>query len=292
MKRKRGLRVAAYLLYCLVIAGILLVWKFPYQALERKLERLARRHLGLEVEITRLAPKFPPGVKFSRCRIQIPGYRSRQSLELEKGQVALRFIPLLRGRLAMGAQARAYGGSLRGQFKIEPFHKPDHFAMKMEWRELELERYRGASDLLGRQIAGQTSGELHLKGDLASPDRSTGSAELRLNNGSIPVYSPYLKVNNLEELELAASVKLGARNLEISQCQFRARGLQGRVSGILKLRPSLFQSELQMTGEGRLDATLLKNPDTANWVRLFQMQKTSIPFQLGGTLAEPWLQPL
>ncbi len=38
--RGRLPRVAAYLLYALVLAGVLLIWKFPYQSLDKCLDNI------------------------------------------------------------------------------------------------------------------------------------------------------------------------------------------------------------------------------------------------------------
>jgi type II secretion system protein N len=285
--RGRLPQLAAYLLYALVLGGLLLIWRFPYESLEQRLEAVASRHLGMRVEIKNLSPTFPPGLEVSRLVVR-PWQAEREPvIEIAQGSVRFRILPLLRGTVGVVFQAVAYGGPLSGDLSVG-LGQEHPFQLTAILRSVRLEEHRAISQILGRRISGTLSGEFRIDGAMGKKGGSTGRGKIEVHQGSLPVNSPYLKVKSLDGVELNATVKLAEGKLAVEGCDFKGAGIQGSLKGTVNLAPSRSESVLDLAGEGQVDGTLLNlDPSIAPQVQALLEQKRPLPFHLRGTLAAP-----
>ncbi len=285
--RGRLPRVAAYLLYALVLAGVLLIWKFPYQSLEGRIEAVASRHLGMRVEISDLSGTFPPGLKMSRCVVR-PWEAEREPVfEMTQGFLWFRIVPLFRGTAGARFYASAYGGSLSGVFSVG-LGREHPYQLALVLRAIRLAEHRAIPQILGRRMSGTLSGDLQIGGATGKKGGSTGGGKIEVHQGSWPVNSPYLKVTSLDEVELKATVKLAEGQLAVEGCDFKAAGIQGSLKGTVNLAPVWSESVLDLAGEGQVDGTMLNlDPSIALQVQTLLQQQRPLPFHLRGTLAQP-----
>jgi type II secretion system protein N len=288
VNRPRALRVAAYLLYGLVLGGVLFFWKFPYKSLKQGVEISVSDHLGLRVEIADLSPAFPPGFKITRCAVRAPASEGEPLFEMSQVRLRLRILPFLQGKLGVTLRGQAYNGALDGDLLLEPFSGMRHYQLKLNLRGGRLEAFTAASRLLGRPIRGEISGELQLQESPNQPEKPTGGGTFQLKGGSCGIDSPFLKVNSLDDLEVSAAMSFADGKLEINSCAFKASGLRGSIKGTLAFRSSLPQSILELSGQCQIDSGLLNlDQATGKAVPAFLEQKRPIPFRLTGTLASP-----
>jgi type II secretion system protein N len=285
--RGRLPQVAAYLLYALVLAGVLLIWKFPYQSLEGRIEAAASRHLGMRVEITDLSPTFPPGLKASRCVVK-PWEAGREPVfEMARGSLRFRILPLLRGAAGARFYASAYGGSLSGDLSVG-LGREHPYQLTAIVQSIRLEENRAVPQLLGRRMSGTLSGEFRIDGAMGKKGGLTGGGRIEVHHGSLPVESSYLKVKSLDEVELNATMKLAGGKLVVEGCDFKAKGIQGSLKGTVNLAPVWSESVLDLAGEGQVDGTLLNlDPSLAPQVQALLQQQKALPFRLRGSLGSP-----
>lgn len=282
------LRVTAYLLYALILGGILLVWKFPYSSLEKRLEAEASGALGgMRVELSGVSPAFPLGLRVSRCALRTWETGREPVFDMTQAYFRLRILPLLRGALGVTVQGRAYGGTLSGEGSRSPGRS---YQLKAALQSLRLGEYPGMAQLFGREVSGIFSGEFELAGPMGDTVKSTGGGKIQLREGSWPVESPYLKIKSLDGMELQATVKLGKGTLTVEGCDFKAAGIQGTLKGSVNLATTWSESALELAGEGQVDGSILNlEPAVAARVQPLLQQGKPIPFHIGGTVAAPQL---
>jgi len=288
MKRLVTKRALGYFLWGLVFAGILIVWKFPYQSLQERLVAIASAQLGVKFEITDMSPTLPFGLKLAKCAVRTTEPESK--LFFEANQVRLRFkvLTLLRGSLAFTLRSQAYGGTLSGDVRLTPFYNVRNYQLRVRGQKIQLEGQSSVSTLLGRQVSGKISGDINLKGPLGDLVNASGGGEFKLEEGSFPIDSAYLRTRTLEGLEVSATIALSGVSLEITKCEFKGQGFQGTVSGTVILQPRLFRSTLNLAGEGQLDGDMVNLPaDKRRVAAAFLNRGKPLPFKVRGTVAEP-----
>ena len=282
------LRVTAYLLYALILGGVLLAWKFPYTSLERRLEAAASRALGgLRVELSGLSPSLPLGLRVKRCVVRTWEAGREPVFDMTQGYLRFRILPLLRGAVGVAVQGRAYGGTLSGEGSRSPGRS---YQLKAVLQSLRLGEHPGIAQLLGRQVSGTMSGEFELAGPMGDTAKSSGAGKIQLREGSWPVESPYLTIKTLDGMELNATVKLAKGTLTVEGCDFKAAGIQGTLKGSVNLATRWPESALDLAGEGQVDGTILNlEPAVAARVQPLLQQDKPIPFHIRGTVGAPEL---
>jgi type II secretion system protein N len=285
--RGRLPQVAAYLLYALVLGGLLLIWRFPYQTLAQRLEAAASRRLQMRVEITDLSPTLPPGLKMSRCVVR-PWEPGREPVfDLTNGSLRFRFLSLLRGAMRVVLRGSAYGGSLKGDLSVG-LGREHPYQLTVVLRSIRLEADRAIPQILGRQVSGSLSGRFQIDAAMGKKGGLVGGGRLEVHQGSLTVQSPYLKVKSLDEVEVKATLKLAEGKLTVEGCDFKAKGIEGSVKGTVSLAPVWSESVLDLAGEGKVDGTMLNlDPSLAPQVQALLKQQKPLPFRLRGTLGSP-----
>jgi type II secretion system protein N len=288
MKRVVTKRALGYFLWGLVFAGVLIVWKFPYQSLQERLVAIASAQLGVKFEITDMSPSLPFGLKLAKCAVRTMEPESKPFFEANQVRLRFKVLPLLRGRLAFTLRSQAYGGTLSGDVRLTPFYDVQNYQLRVRGQEIQLEGQSSVSTLLGRQVSGKISGDINLKGPLGDLVNASGGGEFQLEEGSCPIDSAYLRTRTLEGLEVSATIALSGGSLEITECEFKGQGFQGTVSGKVMLQPRLSGSTLNLAGEGQLDADMVNLPaDKRRVAAAFLNRGKPLPFKVRGTVAEP-----
>ena len=291
MKRVVTKRVLGYFLWGLVLAGILIVWKFPYQSLQERLVATASAQLGVKFEITDMSPALPFGLKLAKCAVRTKEPESKPFFEASQVRLRFKVLQLLRGSLAFTLRSQAYGGTLSGDVRLTPFYDARNYQLRVRGQKIQLEGQSSVSTLLGRQVSGKISGDLNLKGPLGDLVNASGGGEFQLEEGSCPIDSAYLRTSTLEGLEVYATMELSGGSLEITECEFKGQGFQGTVSGKVMLQPRLSGSTLNLAGEGQLDGDMVNLPEDKRRVAAaFLNRGKPLPFKVRGTVAQPELR--
>jgi type II secretion system protein N len=288
MKRVLTKRALVYFLWGLVFAGILIVWKFPYQRLQERLVAIASAQLGVKFEITDMSPTLPFGMKLAKCAVRTMEPESKVFFEANRMRLRFKVLPLLRGSLAFTLRSQAYGGTLSGDVRLTPFYDVRKYQLSVRGQKIQLKDQSPISTLLGRPISGKISGDINLTGPLDDLVNASGGGEFQLEEGSCPIDSAYLTTRTLEGLEVSATIELSGGSLKITECEFKGQGFQGTVSGKVILQPRLAESTLNLAGEGQLDGDMLNLPaDKRRVAAAFLNRGKPLPFKVRGTVAEP-----
>jgi type II secretion system protein N len=290
MKRFLNKRVIGYFFWAVVFAAILIIWRFPYQSLVDRLEAVGSSRLGLNFALTDVSFTLPSGLKVGRCTVRSED-GGEPFFEATQVHTRLKVIPLLKGSLAFTVRGRAYDGSVNGSFFLAPLHDVQRYRLRVTGEKVRLEGQPVVSELIGRPLTGVVSGEIELEGEFADMLSSAGGGTFQLVDGSCSIDSPFLREKTLKGLEVSASIVLSGGSLQVKNCQFKGQGLEGTVSGEVKLQPGLSTSILNLAGLGQVDPNLLNIPaDKRRVAEAFLNQGKPLPFKVRGTVAEPRLQ--
>ena len=290
MKRVLTKKAIGYFLWAMVLTMVLIIWRFPYESLQEKLEAVASASLGLQFDLTDMSLTIPPGLKFAKCTVRSMDMGSKPLFEATKVHTRFKLLPLLKGNLAFTVRSKAYGGSLSGDFRLAPIHNFQSYRMRVRAETVRLEDQSGISLLLGRPLAGKISGEIEVEGVVGDLVNAAGGGNLKLGDGSVPIDSPYLKAKTLEGLEVSATIELSGGSFKISDCQFKGKGFQGTLTGEVRLQPGLTNSVLNLAGRGQVEAEMINLPaDKRRVAEAFLNRDKPLPFQVRGTIAEPRL---
>jgi len=291
MKRVLTKKVIGYFLWAMVLTMVLVIWRFPYESLQEKLEAVASASLGFKFDLTDMSLTIPPGVKFAKCTVRSMDLGNKSLFEATKVHTRFKLLPLLKGNLAFTVRSQAYGGSLSGDVRLAPIHNFKNYQMRLWAQTVSLGGQSGLSLLLDRPLEGEISGEIELEGVVGDLVNSAGGGNFKLVNGSCTIDSPYLKAKTLEGLEVVATVELSGGNLEIRDCQFNGKGFEGTLTGEVRLQPGLSSSVLNLAGHGQVEAAMINLPaDKGRVAEAFLNRGKSLPFKVRGTVAEPRLQ--
>ena len=290
MKRFLTKKVIGYFLWAVLFAMVLMIWRFPYESLQEKLEAVASASLGYQFDLTDMSLTLPPGLKFAKCTVRSMDMGNDKLFEATKVRTRFKLLSLLKGDLAFTVRSEAYGGSLSGDFRLAPTHNFQNYRMRVWAQTVRLEGQSGISLLLGRPLKGEISGEIELEGVVGDLVNSAGGGNFKLVNGSCPIDSPYLRAKTLEGFEVSATITLADGNFKINDCQFSGKGFQGTLTGEVRLQPGLSSSVLNLTGRSQLEAEMINLPaDKSRVAEAFLNRGKPLPFKVRGTIAEPRL---
>ena len=291
MKRVLNKRVIGYFVWAMVLAMALVIWRFPYERLQEKLEAVASASSGFQFDLTDMSLTIlPPGLKFAKCTVRSMDVGSELLFEATKVHTRFKLLPLLKGNLAFSVRSKAYGGSLNGDFRLMPIHNFHNYRMRVWAQTVRLEDQTGIFLLLGRPLEGEISGDMELQGVVGDLVNAAGGGNFKLVNGGCPVDSPYLKVRTLEGLKVSATVEVSGGNAKIRDCQFSGKGFQGTLDGEVKLAPELSSSALNLAGRGQIEAEMIDlPPDKLRMAEAILNRGKPLPFHVRGTIAEPRL---
>jgi type II secretion system protein N len=291
MERALTKKVVGYLLWALVLAGLLIGWKFPYGSVRQRLDAAAREQLGLRFEITDVSFTLPPSVKLEKCTVRSTAPGSKVFLAATELYLRLKLLPLLKGSLALALRSQIYGGVLEGDIRLKPIYDVRQYQLRLRGQGLRLDDQTDISALLNRQLSGKISGDLEFQGDFGDIFNSTGGGKLQLEEGGCPIDSPYLTTKFLEGLEISTAFTLSGGTLTIETCQFKGSGFQGSLNGEVNLQPRLPDSTLKLEGKSQIDPGMVNlPPDKRRVAAAFLDRGNPVPFKVRGTIEAPQLR--
>ena len=180
-------------------------------------------HPGLAVEISRVKPSFPPGLKLYDVSV----YHLGQILaEMDNLKISPDILSLFLSTTQLSFRANGYGGMLTGQVDISREMTIDADLAGIQVKELQ-----ALSAITTHKISGNLDGTLTIK--TKAPHQGL-SGDLILTDGQIEFSPPLLNQNMLSFNTIEAELMLNNRSLTINRCQIEGNQLAAHVSGSIK----------------------------------------------------------
>jgi type II secretion system protein N len=279
-----GRTTLLYVGYTLTLFVVCLLVTFPHELLVRR--ALSSVNQGaVDVTFKSLSLGYN-GYEISNARVTPASDDQAPYLECSRVWVRPSVAALVRGNpYDFLLSADLYGGQARGEMSVAG----GALNGWVQWRDIELGRYRAVTSLLDEgQLGGKVSGQFTFEARRDNLGTGQGSGDIAIDGGSITG----AKVNGftVPDLKLRQTrAKFQVRPGHIELQEFQSSGdINAQGSGQISLRDPLQESNLNL----RVTVvTGLETPDAIKTlVALIPRQpgsKPDAPFTITGTLANP-----
>ncbi|HDH86897.1 MAG: type II secretion system protein GspN [Desulfobacterium sp. 4572_20] len=280
-----------YIAFCIVVAGSLLYYRFPSDALRDYLTITANNlNNSATLSIGQIKPSLPFGLKFGRTELIL---KDKPSIKLFRADsIFIKPDPwaFFKGKSKYCFECLTYGGDAEGcvNFKKNSMEMP--FDAEIELKNMQIAKYEHLKDLIGLQIDGLLYATIFFKGQHKNLMDGTGEAHLKLLDGNIELLAPILSLESIEFHEIKSDMALEKHTIHIKRLELTGPLLRGALSGTIGLEKAFVKSALNLKGTIDPFTSFFKSlGSVSNTVSFFKqrLKKGAIHFVIHGTLAEP-----
>jgi type II secretion system protein N len=238
---------------------------------------------GLAVEISRVNPSFPPGLKLYGVSV----YHLGQTLaEIDNLKISPDILSLFLSTTQLSFRANGYGGTLTGQAEIGKKSANREMTIDVDLAGIQVKQLQALSAFTTHKITGYLDGTLTFK--TKAPQQGL-SGDLILTDGQIEFSPPILNQNMLSFNTIEAELMLNNRSLTINRCQIEGNQLGAHISGSIKFGSRSARKILDLSGTVNPHATLLAKLGK-NLPQLLAGRNSDaqgFPFKITGTMDSP-----
>jgi type II secretion system protein N len=273
-----------WVFYIICAALIFFYVLFPSDTVKQYLADQVRQvYPGLAVEIGRVKPGFPPGLKL----YDISVYHLGQPLaEMENLKISPDILSLFLSTTRLSFRGNGYGGTLKGQVDISKNSAKKEMTIGVDLAGIQVKQLEALSAITTHKISGNLDGTLTFK--TKAPLQGV-SGKVILTDGQIEFSPPVLNQNMLSFSTIEAELMLNNRSLTINRCQIEGDQLGAQISGSVKFSGRSARKILDLSGTVNPQAALLAKLGK-NIPQLFagvNSDKRGFPFKITGTMDSP-----
>ena len=280
-----------YIFFCIIVAGSLLYYRFPSDALRDYLKITANNlNNSATLSIGQIKPSLPFGLKFGQTELFLKGRPPIKLFRADSIFVKPDPWAFFKGKSKYCFECLTYGGDARGcvYFKENSMEPP--FDTEIELTNIQIAKYEHLKDLIGLQIDGILSGTIFYKGQHKNLMDGTGGANLKVLDGKVELFVPILSLESIEFHEIKSDMMLKKQMIHIKRFELTGPLLRGTLSGNIRLKKEFVKSALNLKGTVEPFTSFFKSlGSVSNTVSFFKqrLKKGAIHFIIHGTLAEP-----
>ncbi len=273
-----------WVIYIICAALLFFYILFPSGTVKEYLADQVRQvHPGLAVEIGRVKPGFPPGLKLYDVSV----YHLGQTLaEMENLKISPDILSLFLSTTHLSFKGKGYGGTLVGQMDISKNSANREMTIDADLVGIQVKQLHALSAITTHKISGNLDGTLTFK--TKAPHQGL-NGDLILTDGEIEFSPPVLNQNMLSFNTIEAELALNNRSLIIHHCQIEGNQLGALISGSIKFSGRSARKILDLSGTVNPQAALLAKLGK-NLPQLFaggNSDKQGFPFKITGTMDSP-----
>ncbi len=272
--------------YLLAATWLFLYLLFPEKTIRDFAKgRFAQIRPDLYLEIDRVRPFFPPGLRFDAVAVQADG---NPLWVFEKIRLSPELATLFSRSPAYGFIAKSYDGTLKGRFRMYDGLPEERLSGHARIQDLDLEKLPVTQSLSGFSLSGKLQGEVLLNKDRR--EQVDVNAQLEVVEAAVEMAAPLFALKTLSFKSIQADLKVHGRTLILRHLLFKGPQVDGRISGSIFLRNNLRQSVLNLTGKVKPNHLLLAGIGKGFQSLFFSSNKKSldgIAFRINGTIERP-----
>jgi len=257
---------------------------FPSDTVKEYLADQVRQvHPGLAVEIGRVKPGFPPGLKL----YDISVYHLGQTLaEMEKLKISPDILSIFLSTTHLSFRGNGYGGTLVGQMDISKNSANKEMTIDADLAGIQVKQLEALSAITTHKISGNLDGTLTFK--TKAPHQGV-NGDLILTDGEIEFSPPVLNQNMLSFNTIEAELMLNNRSLTINHGQIEGNQLGAQISGSIKFSGRSARKILDLSGTVNPHATLLTKlgKNLPQLLAGSNSDNQGFPFKITGTMDSP-----
>jgi type II secretion system protein N len=274
----------SWAIYIICAALFFFYTLFPSDTVKEYLaDQIRQVHPGLTVEIGRVKPGFPPGLKLYDVRV----YHLGQTLaDLENLKISPDILSLFLATTHLSFKGNGYGGTLKGRVDINKNSANREMMISADLSGIQVKQLEALSAITTHKISGNLGGTLTFKTKV--PHQGL-SGNLILTDGQIEFSPAVLNQNLLSFNTIEAELMLNNRSLTINRCQLEGNQLDADVSGSIKFSGRSARKILDLSGTVRPHAALLAKlgKNITQLLAGSNLENQGLPFKITGTMDSP-----
>ena len=280
-----------YIFFCIIVAGSLLYYRFPSDALRDYLTITAHNlHNSTILSIDQIKPSLPFGLKFRQTELILKKTPSIKLFRAESLFVKPDPWAFFKGKSKYCFECLTYGGDVRGcvDFKKNRIEAP--FDAEIELKNMQIAKHEHIKDLIGIQMDGILSATIFYKGQHKNLMDGTGGGNLKLLDGKVELLVPILSLESIEFDEIISNMVLEKQTIHLKQLELTGPLLRSTLSGTIRLKKEFLKSPLNLKGTIEPFTSFFKSVGSvSNAVSFFKqrLKKGALNFIIYGTLTKP-----
>jgi type II secretion system protein N len=274
----------SWAIYIICAALFFFYTLFPSDTVKEYLaDQIRQVHPDLTVEIGRVKPGFPPGLKLYDVRV----YHLGQTLaDLENLKISPDVLSLFLATTHLSFKGNGYGGTLKGRVDINKNAANTEMMIGADLSGIQVKQIEALSAITTHKISGNLGGTLTFKTKV--PHQGL-SGNLILTDGQIEFSPAILNQNLLSFNTIEAELMLNNRSLTINRCQLEGNQLDADVSGSIKFSGRSARKILDLSGTVRPHAALLAKlgKNITQLLAGSNLANQGLPFKITGSMDSP-----
>jgi type II secretion system protein N len=274
----------SWTIYIICAALFFLYVLFPSDMVKEYLaHRIRQAHPNLTIEIERVRPVFPPGLKLYAVSVYHLG---RRIAELEDLKITPDILSLLSATTHLAFKGEGYGGILTGGIDISGDSPQRYMVVDADLTGIQVSRIEVLRSLTTHKISGNLNATLTFK---SNGPGAPLTGNLTLTKGQIEFSAPIMQQSAITFDTIEAEFIFDGRLLTIKRCQFDGNQLNADVSGSIKLTGYSARKILDLSGTVEPhEALLVKLGQNASELIERRSEKNQgIAFKISGPLDAP-----
>ncbi len=285
-----------YTLYGILLAVILLYYRFPGDAFEDYLQKiLSGVDSNLLLSFDSLSPSFPPGLILLRPQISRRDSPDKVIFTADTLSMRPGIWSLMKMDPVYLFDCKAYDGDMSGYIKIKNKETGTTVNASIVIKDIHLTDNSQLPDIIRRNLSGMLNGTISYSSGGGSPAGGTGEASLLISRGSFALTPPILRLKAIDFNEISLKMNLNNKRLKLEGADLRGRNLLGKASGSIFLSEDLLSSRLDLKCEIEPLANMFKNiPNSEEAAGAFKkaLKAGKLTFLILDTIKEPRIQLL
>lgn len=283
------IRILAYLLYTLVVLGIMLWYQFPADAAKTRLEsELHRFTPDLQWKIGSIGLALPADIRLNAIEISSSLEQKKQMFIIDSLSLRPDLWAYLQNRkMSAGYQLHALDGRVNGRMILAD----DRNNLRFDGNAggIKINGLQQILQDLDRAVSGTLSGSFTGKGQVRAPGINELQGKVLLEKGEISFQESVLGMKQLAFTQVSSRIQYEPGNIQLEGGRVESRLLAGEFSGTVKPVGGIGRSILKLKGFLIPRPEFLSGIGNDRAVNLLkeQLQEGKLPFALNGPLKEP-----
>ena len=280
-----------YIVFCIIVAGSLLYYRFSSDSLRDYLTVTAHNvNNSTTLSIGQIKPSLPLGLKFMQTELILKDKPSIKLVTADTLFVKPDLWALVKGKKKYCFECLAYGGDVRGCVDFKTNSVETYFDTEIELRNIQIDKHKYIKDLIGRQINGMLSATIFYKGQHKNLMHGNGRGNLKLLDGQVELSVPFLSLKSIEFNKITGDMVLEKQTIHLKRTELIGPLLKSTLSGTIQLKKEFLKSPLNLKGTIEPFTSFFKDMGSASNTMSFfkqRLKKGAFNFIIHGTLIEP-----
>jgi type II secretion system protein N len=243
-KNKNWLGYAAYFV---VITVLLLYFLFPADSMEELLNSsVSRINPELSFKAEKIRPWIPAGLRIDSGQIYLAPPPEVAIFKSDNFYISPHILKFLKGEYSADLEGNAYKGEISGTLHFAAADKD--IASEITFRDFALGEYDFLAAKFKHRVTGSLSGEIIYSNESAGTAGGSGNIDLRLSDGRLQFKAPVFNIASLDLQSIKFEAKLNRREIAIVKAELQGSEVNGSMTGSIKLRKDIRQSQLNLRG--------------------------------------------